>query len=102
MVEAEEHREAGSMSESPIAKRLSDASVVMEGTPHPELVDMLRIGANEVQRLWELAEKRYYANQRLEARIEELEEALLELQGETNPGYPKSYALIHGTNGLLK
>jgi hypothetical protein len=67
------------MSESPVAKRLSEASVVMEGTPHPELVAMLKIGAEEIQRLWELAEKRYYSNQRLEGGVERLEVALREI-----------------------
>jgi hypothetical protein len=36
---------------NPIAHRLNQASVVMEGTPHAELVTMLRIGAEEIQRL---------------------------------------------------
>ncbi len=36
---------------NPIAQKLSEASVLMEGTPHPELVEMLRIGAEEIERL---------------------------------------------------
>jgi hypothetical protein len=38
-------------SANPIAARLSDASLLMEDTAHPELADMLRIGANEIERL---------------------------------------------------
>ena len=65
-----------SMSDSPIAKRLSEASVVMEGMPHPELVAMLRIGAEEIQRLWDQSEKRWWSVQRLEGEIERLEKRL--------------------------
>lgn len=36
---------------NPIAVKLNEASVVMEGTPNPELVAMLRIGAEEIYRL---------------------------------------------------
>ena len=36
---------------NPIAERLNEASVIMEGTPHPELAEALRIGAEEIQRL---------------------------------------------------
>lgn len=36
---------------NPIASRLSQASIVMEGTPHPELAEALRIGADEIARL---------------------------------------------------
>jgi hypothetical protein len=39
---------------NPIASRLSEASVLMEGTPHHELVEMLRIGAEEIERLSKL------------------------------------------------
>lgn len=39
---------------NPIAARLSEASVLMEDTTHPELSDMLRIGANEIDRLQRL------------------------------------------------
>lgn len=34
-----------------IAQKLSQASILMEDTPHPELADALRIGANEIERL---------------------------------------------------
>jgi len=40
-----------------IAERLSEASVIMEGTPHPELAEALRIGAEEIQRLQGLVDK---------------------------------------------
>lgn len=36
---------------NPIAQRLNEASVLLEGTPHPEIAEMLRIGAEEIQRL---------------------------------------------------
>lgn len=36
-----------------MAQRLSEASVLMEDTPHPELADILRVGANEIERLVE-------------------------------------------------
>lgn len=39
---------------NPIAARLSEASMLMEGTAHPELADALRIGANEIERLQNL------------------------------------------------
>lgn len=61
------------MSESPVARRLNEASVIMEGTPHPELVAMLRMGAEEIQRLWDQSEKRWYKIQWLEGRVENLE-----------------------------
>lgn len=41
---------------NPVATRLSEASVLMEGTPHSELVEMLRIGAEEIQRLQSLVD----------------------------------------------
>jgi hypothetical protein len=37
-----------------IAQRINEASVIMEGTPHPELVALLRIAAEEIQRLQNL------------------------------------------------
>lgn len=36
---------------NPIAEKLSQASLLMEDTPHPELAEALRIGANEIERL---------------------------------------------------
>lgn len=36
---------------NPIAQRLNEASVMLEGTRHPEIAEMLRIGAEEIQRL---------------------------------------------------
>jgi hypothetical protein len=36
---------------NPIAARLSEASLLMEDTAHPEMADALRIGANEIERL---------------------------------------------------
>ena len=36
---------------NPFALQLSEASVIMEGTPHPELAEVLRIGSNEIERL---------------------------------------------------
>lgn len=39
---------------NPIAARLSEASLLMEDTAHPELADALRIGANEIERLQNL------------------------------------------------
>jgi hypothetical protein len=36
---------------NPIAARLSEASLLMEDTAHPEIADALRIGANEIERL---------------------------------------------------
>lgn len=36
---------------NPIASKMNEASVLMEDTPHPELAEMLRIGAEEIQRL---------------------------------------------------
>lgn len=40
-----------------IAQKLNEASVLMEGTPHPELAEALRIGAEEIQRLQALVDK---------------------------------------------
>lgn len=40
-----------------VAMKLNEASVLMEDTPHPELVAMLRIGAEEIQRLQGLVDK---------------------------------------------
>ena len=42
---------------NPIAQKVSEASVLMEGTPHPELVEVLRIAAEEIQRLQTLVDK---------------------------------------------
>lgn len=39
---------------NPIAQKLNQASVLLEDTPYPELVTMLRIGAEEIQRLYRL------------------------------------------------
>lgn len=41
----------GGQVSNPFAVRLSEASVLMEDTTHPELADMLRLGANEIERL---------------------------------------------------
>jgi hypothetical protein len=34
-----------------MARRLSEASVLLENTPHPEIAEMLRVAANEIERL---------------------------------------------------
>jgi hypothetical protein len=40
---------------NPIAAKLSEASLLLEDTAHPELADMLRIGAAEIERLHRIA-----------------------------------------------
>lgn len=64
------------MSQSPVAERLNAISVALEDTSQPEVVAALKIGAEEVQRLWALAEKRYWDNQRIEGSYEKLEKVL--------------------------
>jgi prefoldin subunit 5 len=49
---------------NPFAQRLSDAGVMLEDSAHPEIAEMIKIGANEIERL--------------ESRISQLQAALAE------------------------
>lgn len=54
------------------AKELRELAIE-RGYPHCELLNK---AADELQRLWDVAEKRYWVGQRMEATIEQLEAAL--------------------------
>lgn len=60
-----------------IARQLSDASVIMESTPHPEIAEMLRIGANEIERCRERIRGLEDEKKRLCGELEHLDSALL-------------------------
>jgi hypothetical protein len=57
---------------NPFAKRLNEASVLLEGTLHPELVEILRLGAEEIQRLQLIVERRPLPPSDLVRRLENL------------------------------